>query len=301
MLHVKIINKILDLCKENAFDINGVDSFDEMAPLHYICENGNEEIFNLFVDFEKRHPNVIDWNIRNKNGMTPLHFAARGRQTKIVDELINNEIICPHVDINAIATGEFENGRTPISFACEKGLIDIVKLLLNDKNEDDENDPFALLSLNKDQKKKVKRGSLCGAKSECDLTIKSKGAHQKGMTALHYACKSSNIEVVKLILNHGGFDINARANGKSCLFLACKHNRIDIVRLLLQQNDINYNIKTPRGVTPLMIAAQEGRKEIVEMLLKQRRIDKNALTANGQSAKSMAKNTAITELFEKYA
>ena len=147
----------------------------------------------------------------------------------------------------------------------------------------------------------VKRGSLCGAKNECDLSIKSKAAHQRGMTALHYACSGSNIDVVKLILKHGGFNINARANGKTCLFLACQHNRVEIVNLLLEQNEIDYNLKTPRGMTPLMIASQDGRAQIVEKLLQLRKIDKNALTVDGESARSMAKNQTIINLFDKYA
>ena len=299
MNSIEIAKRLLKMSEEGIFDINGVDGFDGMAPLHYICQNGSKELLDLFIDYEKKHPDVIDWNIKNKNGMTPLHFAARAKQTDIVNILINNEIVCPHVDINAVATGEFENGRTPISFACEKGLLDIVKLLLDDKS-DEEKDVFSFDSAK--NKKKVKRGALCGAQSTCNLEIKAQGAHQKGMTPLHYACKGTSVELVKMLLDHGGLSvINTRANGKSCLFLACKHNRFEIVKLLLEQKDIDLNIKTPRGLTPLMIAAIEGRKAIVELLLRQRKIDVNALTVDGQNAKGMAKNQDIIDLFDRFA
>lgn len=299
MNSIEIAKRLLKMSEEGIFDINGVDGFDGMAPLHYICQNGSKELLDLFIDYEKKHPDVIDWNIKNKNGMTPLHFAARAKQADIVNILINNEIVCPHVDINAVATGEFENGRTPISFACEKGLLDIVKLLLDDKS-DEEKDVFSFDSAK--NKKKVKRGALCGAQSTCNLEIKAQGAHQKGMTPLHYACKGTSVELVKMLLDHGGLSvINTRANGKSCLFLACKHNRFEIVKLLLEQKDIDLNIKTPRGLTPLMIAAIEGRKAIVELLLRQRKIDVNALTVDGQNAKGMAKNQDIIDLFDRFA
>lgn len=45
---IKIIKELLTMCKDGIFDINGKDSFDEMAPLHYICQNGNERIKTNF-------------------------------------------------------------------------------------------------------------------------------------------------------------------------------------------------------------------------------------------------------------
>lgn len=301
---INIVKRLMKMTAEGIFDINAVDSFDGMAPLHYICQNGNERLLNLFIQFEKENPGIINWNIQNKNGMTPLHIAVVKKNVSIVDTLINNEIVCPHIDINAQATGEFENGRTPLSFACEKNCIEIVKLLLSDTDFGDENkkDPLSSFAKNSKKLEEIKkiRGSLCNAKSSCDLTIKANAAHQKGMNCLHYACKSNCIEVVKYLLNHGGFDVNARASGKSCLFLACKFNRIEIVKMLLENPDVDYNIKTQRGFTPLMVAAEEGRAQIVEMLLKLKKIDVNALTADGKSARKLAKNQAIRMLFDKY-
>ena len=298
---INVVKTLLELSKDGTFDVNGVDSFDEMAPLHYICQDHKMELLKLFIQFEKENPNVINWNIPNKNGMTPLHLAARGKYADIVDILINDPLICPHVDINAVATGEFENGRTPLSFACEKGDLETVSLLLDDKQEDSSN-PFSFnkIATNNNEGKSI-RGSLCDAKSECDVTIKSKAAHQRGMSALHYACKASSVDVVKLLFKHGTFNINLKANGKCCLYLACKHDRVDTVKLLLEQEGIDVNVKTPSGITPLMAACENGRWQIVEMLLKRPEIDVDALTVDGDSARSMAKNQIILDLLDKHA
>lgn len=303
---VEMVQYLLDLCQKEIFDINGIDSFDEMAPLHHICRDGKLQLLDLFIEFEKNNGGVIDWNIKDKNGMTPLHLACRSRELKVVDVLINNEYVCPRVDINAVATGEFENGRTPLSFACEKGDLEVVSLLLDEKIEEEkEIDPFSFESDQKEilNKKKVVRGSLCNARKDCDLTIKSKAAHTKGMSPLHFACKASNVEVVKLLLKkaNGEYNINLRANGQSCLYLACKHDRVETVKLLLEQEGINYNIKTPTGYTPLMIAAENGRWKIVEMLMQLPEIDVNALTVDGESARSLAKNHDIVDLIDKYS
>lgn len=182
-----------------------------------------------------------------------------------------------------------------------KGDLETVSLLLDDKQEDSSN-PFSFnkIATNNNEGKSI-RGSLCDAKSECDVTIKSKAAHQRGMSALHYACKASSVDVVKLLFKHGTFNINLKANGKCCLYLACKHDRVDTVKLLLEQEGIDVNVKTPSGITPLMAACENGRWQIVEMLLKRPEIDVDALTVDGDSARSMAKNQIILDLLDKHA
>lgn len=114
----------------------------------------------------------------------------------------------PRVDINAAATGEFEDGRTPLSFTCEKGDLNIFSLLLDEKKEEIY-DPFSFEANLKVIKQKVVRGSACDTKSKYDITIKSKAAHSKGMSVLHYACKSNNVKVVRLLLKQGGFNIKS--------------------------------------------------------------------------------------------
>ena len=295
---IEIIKKLLTLSEQGIFDINGIDSFTMMSALHHICEDDQIDLLNLFIQFEKENKNIINWNLQDREGLTPLHYAVLENHPKIVDILINNEIVSPLIDINATATGEFMDGRTAISFACEKNNVEIVHLLLDERYKEGEVDPF---SFEANQTDKVVRGSLCEAQSSCDVTIKSRAAISRGMSALHFACQSSNAEVVQLLLKHGTFNINLKACGKSCLFLASLSDHPDIVELLLKQEGINVNIKTPTGMTPLMAACENGCKQIVEMLLEKPGIDIEALTVEGESAKSLAKNTIIKGLLNKYS
>lgn len=77
------------------------------------------------------------------------------------------------------------------------------------KKKEEVYDPFSFEANQKVVKQKVVRGSACDTKSKCDITMKSKAAHSKGMSVLHYACESNNVEVVRFLLKQGGFNIKS--------------------------------------------------------------------------------------------
>jgi len=58
----------------------------------------------------------------NKPGWTPLHYAATGGHSKIVELLLEN-----HAYIDATSP----NGSTPLMLSAKYGTIDVVKLLLD--------------------------------------------------------------------------------------------------------------------------------------------------------------------------
>ncbi|XP_062599793.1 NF-kappa-B inhibitor alpha-like [Saccostrea cucullata] len=127
-----------------------------------------------------------------------------------------------------------------------------------------------------------------------------------GDTALHIACRSGNVTMVKEILKHresraiqnldvrnyegytclhvavlGGFtkivdillksraDVNVGdgKSGATALHLATKGNKIDIVSSLLEQPKISIDKKMYNGVTPLMVAVERQRSDISELLV----------------------------------
>ncbi|XP_061163414.1 NF-kappa-B inhibitor alpha-like [Saccostrea echinata] len=127
-----------------------------------------------------------------------------------------------------------------------------------------------------------------------------------GDTALHIACRSGNVTMVKEILKHresrtvqnldvrnyegytclhvavvGGFtkivdillksgaDVNVGdgKSGATALHLAAKGNKIDIVSSLLEQPKIAIDNKMYNGVTPLMVAVERQRSDISDLLV----------------------------------
>ena len=86
------------------------------TPLHYAASEGHTAIATLLVD-KGADVNVID----NLTGSTPLHFASRGGYIAIATLLV--EI---GADLNA---KDNICGLTPLHMAAEKGHTEVVKLL----------------------------------------------------------------------------------------------------------------------------------------------------------------------------
>jgi ankyrin repeat protein len=84
-----------------------------------------------------------------------------------------------------------------------------------------------------------------------------------GGTALHAAMFQKNMEIVKLLLEHG-FDVNAIGpqNGYTPLHDAVWADNLEAVKILLD-NGAGTNIKGKDGLTPYAKAKQEARKELV--------------------------------------
>ena len=87
------------------------------------------------------------------------------------------------------------------------------------------------------------------------------------MSILINAVRRNNIELVKLLLDHGA-DINTRdKKGYTALIIATQYKYIVIIRLLLDRG-ADPNISSVYGDTPLIYASFGGRTDIVRLLLR---------------------------------
>ncbi|GFQ77336.1 hypothetical protein TNCT_578431 [Trichonephila clavata] len=117
-----LIKELFDAVKHNNFSevencirkevILNVKNSENIAPLHYACWKGYEDIVNLLLE-NKADPNVI-----GKGGSTPLHYAAKFNHFTIVKQLLLN---------GGIYNAECNNHRNPLDFTSNN---DIKKLLL---------------------------------------------------------------------------------------------------------------------------------------------------------------------------
>jgi ankyrin repeat protein len=147
-----------------------------------------------------------------------------------------------HVDVDC----RDEDGRTPLSFASEKGHLVIVKLLLSQDNVDiDSADtvgrtPLSWATTNGDEavtRELVRRGA--------DVNKQV----QMGMTPLHLAAQKGNGTLVHLLVEAGARSDVQDERGRTALHEAALHGHVNVVQRLIEAGaDINARDKNGDSV-----------------------------------------------------
>lgn len=102
------------------FDVNTQD-MDGYTPLHFASAASESQTFDVI----RAGANL---NAKSFNLRTPLHCAARGRQSNIIAMLLHfSAETGQEIDINAADV----DGRTPLHDACRSGRPESVRLLLD--------------------------------------------------------------------------------------------------------------------------------------------------------------------------
>ena len=101
---------------ERGADPSGKDK-NGSTPLHFAARRGNEEIVKVLLEHPKVCVNVIDGS-----GKTPLHLACSEGHKKICQLLLNYG-----ADIKAITAGK----TTPLHNAILNGHTEVARMILN--------------------------------------------------------------------------------------------------------------------------------------------------------------------------
>lgn len=89
----------------------------------------------------------------------------------------------------------------------------------------------------------------------------------KGNTALHIASLGGHLDVVKILCEEDGVDINCRSKaGFTPLYMAAQEDKLDVVHHLLNKG-ADQSLGTADGFTPLAVALQQKHDNVVTLLL----------------------------------
>lgn len=196
----------------------------------------------------------------------PLYSAVINNRADVAEVLISHGADVNH---NSKSMG------TPLSVAVRNNRKEIVKLLI-DKGAD--------INI------KLSHGDpiLMGASLDIAQILINNGAdinvkNSEGKTPLSIAIDNNNVDMVRLLLNHGAKinEITDRYTGRTEFFSAMRVGSISLVELLLQKG-ANINALDSNGMPPLASALWYKRKDIVELLIN-RGADVNILSKNGDT------------------
>uniref|UniRef100_A0AC35TT07 ANK_REP_REGION domain-containing protein n=1 Tax=Rhabditophanes sp. KR3021 TaxID=114890 RepID=A0AC35TT07_9BILA len=237
------------------------------TPLHLAAEENHAHVVKLFLKM-KQNKQVL--TAVDSNGFTCAHIAAMKGSLGVVKELML-------IDKNMVLNAKTKSlDATTLHMACGGGHNDIVKLLLDNGANPEEENSHGMTPLSV--------GAMRGKDSILEVFDKSlwkKCSKKTGLNALHVAAYYGNIEFVNSMLMH--ISANQRSEpplynhlvvkefateyGFTPLHLASQSGHEGLVRMLLNQNIQVDAASTTMNITPLHLASQQGHVAVVGMLL----------------------------------
>ncbi|KAK4461955.1 ankyrin repeat-containing domain protein [Cladorrhinum samala] len=232
------VRLLLDLKAEVDYDI-----FGGLTPLAFAIKEF-WRILSSVLDTEKARSirNIMTLllergaNIESRfwSGRTPLSYLVEYKSEDL--ELSNDQhdewvsvvdlfLRGHHADINS----KDKSGRSVLSWACEKGTADMVKVLL-----------------------------------DAGADVESKGL--KGQSVLSWACEKGRADVVKVLLDAGADVESKDLKGRSVLSWATLWGHADIIKVLLDAG-ADVESKDLKGRSVLSWAMMSAKTDIVKILL----------------------------------
>ena len=280
--HVEIVKELLANPNVRA------DSVDEdgRTPLSHAVENGHFEIVKALLDSGRVNPDLADKNGRtllshaaekgrfdlidlllkagahpnlpDNHGLIPIHYAAMKGHRNATATLLSNE--------QALPNQQGKDGKAALHHAVENQHIEVIKLLLENKEVD------------------IK---------EVDINL----ADQKGNTPLHYAVNKKHPGIAQLLLEKSDrIKPNLQnTEGLTPLALAAQKNIVSVLKILLENKEVDINRADPKENTPLHYAVENNHRDAADLLLGQRgRIMPNLRNAEGLTPFALAAQKNIT-------
>ncbi|XP_067653192.1 ankyrin-3-like [Haliotis asinina] len=307
--NVKIVNYIL---MQNIVHINSKGD-EDMTPVLIAAYDGNNEAFDILV---KRG---ADLSVTDEDGDNILHVACRGRNVKIVNYILMQNI----VDINE----ENRGALTPVMIAAgtgEREIFDVLvkrgaDLSVTDLNKanilhwacvggNDKLVNFILMQNNVDINGRTIKGmtpvmlaAYYGKREVFDILVR-KRVHLSevefdGKNILHLACEGKNVEIVKHILMLHIVDINSRFSDMTPLLLTVKYQTRHMSHLLLESG-ADPSLVNRDGDNVLHLACKRGYVEIVKHVLKLHTLNINCRGSKGRTPLLLAVEYNRYNVFE---
>ncbi len=275
---VEAYRQVVTLLLQHGASIDDTDKIGNSV-LMYAAMGGNVQIAKLLVD-RGASPDTV-----NSHSVTTLYGATISGNLAMMQFFLDRG--------GKIDTGD-DSGNTPLWLTASGTHLDAFKLLIdkgadiNVRNADGETILMEVCSSSKGDNpirliQQSKAALLIGkgidVNAQSDLSLSSQKLNNQlggfgvdrsmtasGQTALMFAVRQGDAEMIKLLLANGA-DVNlADEKAQTALIHACRAEKQDVVILLLD-NKADPNSVDSTGMTPLMLATQEDNLELVKILV----------------------------------
>ena len=237
-----------------------------------------------------RHPNAITLlldagvgvNLATNDGLTALHWAVKGGNISIAEQLLKSGANTNAKDVAF--------GRTPLHLASILGRLDVAELLIryganmSTRNTKGHTALYEAIAYDRD--------TLVDALVTHGADIEEKD--EVGRTAILLAT-SKSVVLIALALVGKGANVNARDSaGTTCLHLAARYSVSAYAEKLLGAG-ADIDAKNNEGQTPLIYAAMYGSDIGVRFLI-ENGANMDLETSTGETALSLARKGHHTEV-----
>lgn len=271
-------------------------SIDENCAKYALC-GGNPNVIELIFDFGVDVSRYINYAVR---------FHHNSIVTWIVDNFEDVEIDSTYcilydnmfalkqcIENNHNLEKKDEYGRTALIISSEKGLLDVVKLLISSGSDIEAVDQIGNNSI----VYAAKNGHLEVVRYLIENNCDPNAVNILGETAIHYASINNHPKIVSLLLEMSSVGINARTNfGETPLFYSAMTNSIDAFRYLLE-HEADIEIENYQGVSPLFLAVLNKSIKILNELIHHRaKVD--IVGADGMTPLHLAARSGMLDIVE---
>lgn len=239
------------LVEEKMVSVNSTNKTQESCLTISITKN-RLEIMKYLVD---KGANI---NQPNRFDQTPLYSAAWCQKFEMVKILIDKGA---RLDLCS------KKGETPLCIASSVGDLEIVKCLIEngaDFNFETKNGESPLWLAAAHNRFEVLKYLVSSEKTKGKINLNQCDDH--GNSVLLSCCYSPNLEIVQLLVQQKGINLNLQDTAKqTAIFLACSSGHFDLVKCLAEAG-ADLTLENINGNTLFWIACLHDRFEIIEYL-----------------------------------
>lgn len=246
----QIVNRMVEMGVDD-WSSTVQDQMHKNSLVFYIaCKNGETEVAKYFGNGD-----VSLFTSRDKNNYTPLHSVACGGTKELAEYLIHGG-----ADPYAVTTKR----ATALHLSCASGNLDITAFLI---------DSYPKLVEVEDNKKATPvHYATRGGSIEIITLLVERNANlakvtTRRETVLHVSCHRGYLDIARLVVARcPELASAATADGYTALHFACTTDDLDLVRFLVEDLHLDPLQRTNDGNNSIQLATGYGIREYLERI-----------------------------------